>query len=99
MLLYCILETCIRADVAYGGTEISRNIASSALICRQSCLRASNCLAFSWNDIETEKQCVLFSQITSVKDTKDVLSGLRNCGNFLSYNHNYKKPGKVHQQV
>ena len=80
---YCISETCIRTDLAYNGTEISRNVTISSFICRKNCLQTSNCLAFSWNDIEIEKQCILFSEITTVKDTKNVVSGLKHCGNFF----------------
>ena len=34
-----IPEYCMRLDVVYGGTEISRNSASSDLLCRKKCLK------------------------------------------------------------
>ena len=76
-----IPEYCMRLDVVYGGTEISRNSASSDLLCRKKCLQTPNCLAFSWNTDDIEKQCTLFSQIDEVREAQNFVSGLRHCGN------------------
>ena len=84
----------MRFDALYRGTEIFRNSTSSDLLCRKNCLQAPNCLAFTWNNDDIEKQCTLFSRIDEVREAQNFVSGLRHCGNsfFVAvYNHKYMR--------
>ena len=73
----------MRHNVAYEGTEIRSIITSSALTCQQKCRQTSECVAFTWNDVNARRNCSLLSHVAEVRDVKMVVSGLKRCGSFF----------------